>query len=315
MDNKLVSNRSRRADYEVLNKIYYHTLRNFFRDIQDMNYAIIKGEALSLVAYGGTGYRLCTDVDLLILKKDLYRFDSLLKKYGFKQYSENGNREARRSDRLFSVLNSHQDLPYILKIPSLKINIAVDLNFDLFWGGYEGNKIDIEQFLKDSKKEIIHGNEVKILTVEKSIIQVCLHHYKDMNSLYILATKGYISANQLEDIFNLVNRYGESFTADRLYEVCVKYKVVKYVYYVLYHTAKLYSSIYFDNIIDFFASRNQNLENTFNTYGLRKEEYKSWWIPFEERISNDNVSQYITSQLTDSEVKGIKKNNLYFNSI
>lgn len=113
MDNKLISNRSRRSDYEVLNKIYYHTLRDFFRDIQDMNYAIIKGEALSLMAYGGTGYRLCTDVDLLILKKDLYRFDSLLKKYGFKQYSENGNQEARRGDRLFSVLNSHQDLPYV----------------------------------------------------------------------------------------------------------------------------------------------------------------------------------------------------------
>lgn len=44
---------------------------------------------------------------------------------------------------------SHQIKPWISDIPPWE-KIEVDLNFDIFWGEYEGKRVDIEEFLSDT---------------------------------------------------------------------------------------------------------------------------------------------------------------------
>ena len=56
--------------------VRYHNLIPFINDIKGINYCIIKGAALSTLAYGFAEVRNSADVDLLINKKWL-----LLSKY------------------------------------------------------------------------------------------------------------------------------------------------------------------------------------------------------------------------------------------
>ncbi len=50
---------------------YSKLLRSVFEDIKNLNYALIKGDILSYLAYGNFGYRFYHDVDFYFLMKIL----------------------------------------------------------------------------------------------------------------------------------------------------------------------------------------------------------------------------------------------------
>ena len=160
--------------------------------VVNLYYAIIKGEVISKQAYGQNGFRNSSDIDILISRKNIKELEQVLSKFGFYNTSQT------RSDKITMLSSSHQIAPWIKEIPPWGV-IVIDLNFDVFWGEYEGKRIDIEEFLSDTIEMEIYGVKVKTLPPIKAMIQLILHHYKDMNSIFLLATRKSIKYDMFKD--------------------------------------------------------------------------------------------------------------------
>gem|GEM_PF-4912760 len=154
----------------------------------------------------------------------LFHNCSILNENGFFQ------KEISRNGKIISNMFSHQFTPFVKKTPIA--NLTVDVNYDLFWGEYEGERIDITEFINDSFFMDIFGNLVKTLTPEKALIQLVLHHYKEMNSLYHLATHNSINLIMFEEIYNLI--INSAITPERVYCLSKKYNICRKIRYIVF---------------------------------------------------------------------------------
>lgn len=162
-------------------RLLYFFTKSFLQKISYYDYVLIKGEALSVMAYGKVGQRNTTDIDILTSRGNVSKIEKLLLDEGYEQ--DNSTRESR----IFCLSKSHQIVPFTKKIDIFKT--SVDVNFDIFWGEYVGKKIDILDFISDPVQMSIYGCQIKTLSPLKSFVQLVLHHYKDMNSIFLLATE------------------------------------------------------------------------------------------------------------------------------
>ena len=95
------------------------------------------------------------------------------------------------SNKTIIHIDSHHDLfegpsfPWINNY--LWFAIKENILKEMFWGEYEGKRIDISEFLSDTIEIDIYGCKVKTLPPLKAMVQLILHHYKEMNSIYHLA--------------------------------------------------------------------------------------------------------------------------------
>lgn len=143
----------------------------------DEPYAVIKGEPLSLLAYGKTAMRHVGDIDILISRDNMGNLLKCLDMDGFEPS------KVTREEQISAILCSHQILPFTKRLPGYG-DVTVDINFDIFWGEYEGKRVDINSFLSDALYKEIYGVAIKTLPPLKNMVQLVLHHYKDMNSIF-----------------------------------------------------------------------------------------------------------------------------------
>lgn len=287
---------------EYLLKVYwnesYKKLGELFSNLK-VPCACVKGEVLSLQAYGVEGKRRSTDIDLLVSRENLSDIFEELKKIGFKSTSSS------RASEVTLMSCSHQISPWVYNMP-IWGKIVLDLNFDVFWGEYEGEHIDIKEFLSDVVPIKIYGTTVKTLSIYKTIIHLALHHYKDMNSLYLLSTKNSIRVNMFEDIYNLIKNNESIINVERLYDICEQYKVIPYMYYILYYTGKIFN----DELINKYIGVFKSAEGDFllNKYGLCDKERKKWKCDFNTRLNSNDIYKLIESDLSEND-----KNKISFN--
>lgn len=179
-----------------ISKQRYETCNNLFLDLKEADYVVVKGEPLSFLAYKKFGERCGSDIDILLPKETLDYVECLLE---INMFAKN---KISRTDRILMLSSSHQVQPWSKEIAMIG-GVTIDLNFDIFWGEYEGNRIDIEEFLSDTIEMEIYGVKVKTLPPLKAMIQLILHHYKDMNSLFLLATRKSIRYDMFKDVYYL----------------------------------------------------------------------------------------------------------------
>ena len=270
-------------------------------DTLSINYSIIKGEALSIQAYGSTGNRNFTDIDILVARKNLNIIEQRLMNNGFFNVSQS------RSDKITMMTGSHQIAPWIKEIYPWG-QVVVDLNFDIFWGEYEGNRIDIDEF--DAIERNIYGTKVKTLAILKAMVQLILHHYKDMNSIFLLATRKSIKYEMFKDVYYLLKNNIEIISIDSLYDISLKYDIVPYVYYILYYTGQVFNDEMLNRYIDAF--RTPTGEGLLNCYGLCAKEQKEWKYNFQTRIEADSIYDLIKDDLTEKDKEKIDINRRIF---
>lgn len=194
------------------------------------------------------------------------------------------------------VACSHQLLTYTKTIGQLPVE--VDVNFDMFWGEYTGKRIDISQFLEDTVTMNLLGCEMKTLPPLKAMIQIILHHYKEMNSLFYLTGHHGYKKRFFEDVYLLCKRYPEEISVQKLYDISSEYGIIPYVYYLFYYTKKVYNDGILDAYLDTF--RTDQGEELLDCYGLTKEERKIWGLSFEQRLECD-VSDWVFKQMTKQD--------------
>jgi len=283
-------------------KIFYQNITSILSRFEK-NYAIIKGFPYSKYMYNDISVKNFSDIDILINKRDLNIMGSILKDSEYYQSLIGG-----REKHLFFYVCSHQMPPYKKNIYG--VNICLDLNFDIFWGEYEGKRIDIDEFLSDTIEMEIYGVKVKTLPPIKAMIQLILHHYKDMNSIFLLATRKSIKYDMFKDIFYLLKNNLDTIPLDKLYAMSAEYKIIPYVFYVLYYTGQVFDDEILMQYIEAF--RTPEGETLLNYYGLCAKERKEWKCDFKTRLEADNLYDLIKDDLTEKDHEKIAINKRIF---
>lgn len=265
-------------------------------------YAIIKGEALSLMAYGELGKRNSQDIDLLISPKYIGIAKVILNDNGFYYIIKN------KYDKVLTLSMSHQSPTYIKKT---KISyIYLDFNHSIFWGEYAGKCVDIDTFLEDIIDMEIYGCNMKTLPPIKMLIQLILHHYKDMNSIFLLATRKSIKRSMFDDVYFLLKNNLEDIPLDKLYTLSKFYGIIPFVYYVLYHVGLFFQDETLREYISAFKT--DEGERLLNCYGLNDNERREWTCNVTMRLETENLYDLIKDDLTAKDIEKIKMNRRVF---
>lgn len=286
----------------IINRIQFEQIYKVLSTL-NINYAIVKGDVLSWYAYNELGRRRYRDIDILISESNRQELVSALEAQGFSKLIND------RFSHAFLLTSSHQMIPFVNSLSS-KFSMKVDINFDIFWGEYDGQRIEIQDFLKDVVELEIYGHKYKTLTPLKTMVQLILHHYKDMNSLYLLATRKSINYNMFQDLFYLLKNNSSKITLDELYSISCKYNILPYVYYVFYYAGQIFHDKLLNLYIDSF--RNAKGEKLLNTYGLCENERKEWKCDFKTRLETENLYNLIKDDLTEKDQEKITINKRVF---
>ncbi len=275
----------------------YQEVKPLFEDLKEYRYALIKGDALSIQAYGKVGKRQYGDLDVLVERQDVMEIEEILRKHGFVCNNDSESSATRRKDKIMSMVRSHQ-LPSFFK-ESKWGKIELDLNFDIYWGQYLGEKESIGSLLDSVRTEQIYGCEVKVLSPEHALLQLVLHHYKEMNSIYHLSNFYTIKSDMFRDVLELIKNRKNEIQADSFYEVCEKYHVTEYAYYVLYYTKECFG----ENLLDEYITKLQSDRGIelLDKYGLDEDEQNVWKIPFHERVDNPVLKNIVVANLSPKE--------------
>lgn len=285
----------------VSTRMSYTTLNKIIENKSAPDFVIIKGEPLSVYAYGEPGKRICADVDILIAKENVKFIIKILEDEGY--CFQNNLSLAKRA---ITMNYSHQT-PEMFKVIN-GIYSHIDINFDLFWGEYKGKRINIFDFISEKVNMIIYGFDIPTITPLKMLVVLILHHYKDLNSIYKLTQNG-IKKSMFDDVFYLVKNNLSSITVDNIVEICHLYGIEEYAYYVFYFTNCIYCDDTFNELID--ALYSEKASELLYYYGLTEKEKKKWMSEFEDRIDAD-IYELVKKDLTNSDIKKIEINKKIF---
>ena len=286
----------------------YRICADFFKKLADIPYAVIKGAVLSKEIYGSVAYRFSGDIDLLVSYRNLERVRKILADYGFVQgrVQNNGISLYTRAECVYQQNYSHQLAPFIKKTGEPKCPfVNVDVNYDIFWGERE-RQTDMDAFLTNLKNITIEDVEVRKLAPEEEFISLCLHHYKDMNSVYLLSM-GNLRLSLLCDIYYYLKNV--NLDMDLLLKKSRMFGATEYMYYCLYYTSKIFGSKDLQDISVPF--RSEKADRLLNQFGLTEKERRIWKEPFEDRLLSNNFLDLYSAYLTDTDYRKIEINERY----
>lgn len=281
----------------------YVQLKKILSNVE-IPYAIVKGEPLSLLCYNQKSARNSQDIDILLERQHVSYFEQILNANHFSQHNESFVRESR----IFCISQSHQIPTYIKETPNQQIEI--DINFDIFWGEYTGKRIKISEFLTDTIVQDIYGCRVRTLSPLKAMVQLILHHYKEMNSIYHLTGKDCINYNMFKDVYWLWKNNQEVISLSKLYEISLEYEIVQFVFYILYFTNQIFHDDKLEKYVELFKIPEGIA--LLDYYGLAESERKIWKVDFATRLKANNLFDLIKDDLTQADLIKLNQNRYIF---
>lgn len=273
------------------------------RVFADKKYAVVKGEVLSQYAYNAPNARQSSDVDILVPRMYLKDIEESLRTNSFE------TEYLSRRDTVMLLTSSHQTLPWSKCLYPWG-NLIIDLNFDIFWGEYEGKRVDIDAFLSDTVDVDICGVKIKSLSPLKAMVQLILHNYKDMNSIYLLSVGKSIKYSMFKDIYYLLKNNADTVSVEKLFNICEEYEIIPYAYYVLFYTSQIFK----DDMLSQYAEafKTSEGERLLNCYGLCSNERKEWRCDFWTRVETDDLFSLIRNDLNEKDREKIAINKRVF---
>lgn len=290
---------------EINHKTRYSSLHNIFRILDSTNYAVVKGAILSNAAYFQPNMRNSLDVDFLIHPSCTKQIKDIFLANGFVQGYTRGNEiiPYQRKEAVFYISNSHQLAPFIAPTKNqLCPFVSVDFNFNIIWGESK-KEIDMNFVLSELKDETIYGQTIKKLSCEMEFIHLCLHHYKDLNSIYLIS-KGSIKLNLFSDIFYYIVH--TDLDVKKMLYISENMDVSKYIYYCLFYCGEIFSHTKLDELI--LAYKFSADDDLIGSYGLHESERKKWCFSFYDRLFMEDFPQKFIATLSENEKMKIEKN-------
>lgn len=304
----LLENEKKRVEgLKLINKLFYKrrmdACRELYEDLDSKNikYAVIKGDVLSLQIYGNIGYRKSIDVDLLIKHKDVDNIKNVLYKNSFFQdLSPEISKENRRKNIFWSCF-THQIRPFI-KNDNYKT--IVDINFDIYWG-HKSNQEILNKVLENIETTEIDNLNINTLNLEMSFIVMCIHHYKDLNSIYLISQGSYKLCKFIDIICFIKANYNK-FDLKKLKKCIEGLKAEKYIAWCIQQAMEIFP----DPVCAQFLENLKINKVSIEFYGLEKNIYK-WKFDLFYRLFGENFQQEFTDSLDEIERHKIKTNLSY----
>ena len=284
---------------------YFHECGNVFSRMNNIAYAVMKGAVLSKRAYGDICFRNFGDIDLLVKRENSNEIKNILLEDGFIQGKiiDGGIRPFTRKEIIYQSSQSHQTAPFVKKSKSKIFDyINIDLNFDIYWGE-KNSKTDLEVFLNSTELETINNTSFKVLKKELDFIALCLHHYKHINSIYLL-TEGSLNLSLFCDIYYYLKN--NDLDIDYMLSCAKAIGADKYIFYCLYYISEIFKESLVDDFLKAFYSKEGN--GLLDYYGLDDSELKKWNIDFMERLFKDDFTQSFYNSLDENEKKKVELN-------
>ncbi len=268
-------------------------------------YAVVKGAVLSKRIYGNETARFSGDIDLIIPRAYADTVKSCFLQNGFTQGRVMGDTIVpfTRSELVFHTAKSHQLAPFVRESGNpLCPFVNYDVNIELFWGESD-MRTDMETFLFDTLPITVGGITVQSLPPEKEFIALCLHHYKDWNSVYLLAEKGFPLSHFFDIYGYLLIRKPDP---EKLRVLSDQIGATKYVYFCVRYAHDLFgqpcTAPYLHTL------HTPEGENLISTYGLDEADRRLWNIPFVRRVFDSAFLSEFEKELTDPDRKKILMN-------
>ena len=292
----------------------YSQCENVFRDVNESGiaYAVFKGTLLSEAAYLGSQFRRSSDIDILIQKKDLKDLTSILKNIGFIQgrLVDGVITPFTRNQIIYHNSMTHQTAPFIKENDSpLCPYLNVDINFDVMWGE-SGITSDMDYVLSHNQPSGIFNINTSKLSTEMDFVAVCLHHYKDMNSIFMLHLSRF-SLSLLCDIFYFIKNNDDKIFLEVLVSICRNVKVTEYVYYCVYYAAAVFANDILDKYLS--ALYTPEGEALLNKFGLNDIEHREWTMDFYDRLFGNDFQGRFRNLLSEADIQKITANEAMMN--
>lgn len=285
----------------------YTHAKPLFAALKSYPYAVIKGAALSKQIYGSPFIRRSGDLDILLRRQDLDFAKQILLDNGFVQ-GKIVNDEIvlfTRKELIFQASQSHQTAPFVKSTGNKFCPfINFDLNTSVFWGEYE-HECDMSLVLSETQETGLFDIPFKKLSPEMEFISLCLHHYKDMNSIYLLAM-GNLRLSLFCDIFYYLKNV--RIDMDKLYDLSTKLNAMPYIYYCLWYTDQVFNAELLTPLISRFES-SEGL-SLLSTFGLSDRERHEWNIDFLDRLFSPSFQPDFYSSLSEREKEKVRINQM-----
>lgn len=261
-------------------------------------YAVIKGAALSQTVYHDPFVRISGDIDILVRRQDLDYWKDVFAKNGFVQgrVTNSGIKPFTRQEILFQTLLTHQTAPYVTSTGNILVPyINVDVNTDIMWGECK-EKSSMDYVLTHTHTIEMFGNKVVKLRPEMEFVALCLHHYKDINSIFLIANGSY-RLGVFCDIYEyLKNVY---LNKDMLLEICKNLRVGQYLYACLHLTQEIFND---STVREYLCLLDPYKDETLcASFGLTEKERKQWGLALLDRLFHPNLSEYLNDILSEDE--------------
>lgn len=320
MDDEVKNDNGIEKKYLVMDKIYSIIIKERLRAGEvlfsmlkeaGIKYAVHKGAVLSYVLYDNPFLRRSVDTDILISRADASTVKAMFLENGFVQgriveKSDTHIREIEKYSRIeavYQISQSHQLASFVKKTGNVFCQfVNYDVNIDIFWGE-SGRHMDMDTFLNDTMAIDICGIQLCKLTPEAEFIALCMHHYKDLNSIYLLWMYG-INKKELVEIYLYIKKSIMDF--EYLYSLCMKYGVADYIYYCISKANLLYNDPLLNKLSKKFES--ETGKALLDCFGLCDSERKYWAEDFMTIWKTGDVKMYMKPLLTLEDFKKIELN-------
>lgn len=278
----------------------------------NINFAVLKGAYLTKKAYGTIGLRCFNDIDILVSRSELDKVIDICvdEHYLCGKYDESLHaiNEYNSNQKTAFLLNTHQ-APTMVKLIHGDINVTLDINFSLFWEGYDGLDILINDFINECNYvDVIDDcDKIPVLKNEEYLLQLCLHTYKESNGYIYLTYQNGMCIRAFLDIYLYIEAIKNNFNLNKFMHLVDKYKLHQIVYFVFYYIKLLFHGNSISKTI-YSKLYNQDFAESIHYFGIGRERRVCWGdISPSNRFFLEQHKIDIYSKLNGNEIEKLER--------
>ncbi len=297
---------------KTINNIRYTSCSGVLQKLISVPYAVIKGAVLAKHAYGDENMRLSNDIDLLISRTSYDEVKEVLISEGFTQGVVRSGEiiPYSREEIIYHMTQTHQAATFVKQTGNkLSPYVFVDVNFDIFWGD-SCTHTDIGEILQKTHQETICGQLINVFNPLEEFIAMCLHHYKHMNSIYLLMEDG-MQLYLLCDIFEYLQK--NKLDPEQLRKCSEKWGALPFVYYCVYYANELLGNALLDQYVSALISPDG--EVIIDCIGLNGSERRKVKSSFWDRMLSNNLTKLLANDLREDDYRKVDVNHKYLKGL
>lgn len=286
----------------------YNACGDLFAQLERLPYASIKGATLSSRIYGTPFLRYSGDIDLLIPPSFVDAVKKILLENGFIQGRVIDQKIVpyTRKEQIYQRSLTHQLASFTRETgKEFCPFVNIDVNQSILWGETD-LVMDMEAFMTHTEEYQIYDIPLRRLTPVWEFLSLCMHHYKDMNSIYLIADRGLSLSEYCDIYYYLINVAPDG---QELANASKRYKISDYIYYCVYYAYKIFSD---DRLLNYlYLLDSPSAQELIDCYGLNADERQRWTSPFWERLFDDTFKDRFFDSLTQSQKRKVEINRQF----